>query len=892
MMYVVWGLVVAAVMGALDQSLFGAMTGLLLGLLWARQNEQNNTLQAIRKHLWRTDRAEHEQVRNPELQDDQDAGSRGVPVVQINETPDKGATLSTPVDLRAFLDKSELIKGLGQRLWSWFSTGNVPVKVGLIVLFAGVAALLKYAYDAGMLHVPLMARVGIVTVAALVAFGFGWYQRQRRRVFALSLQGGAIGVLLLVIFVSFRLYGLMGPLPAFVLLVALVAGTGLLAVYQDSRTLAVLGLFAGFAAPILVATGHGSHIMLFAYYAVLNLGIFGIAWMKSWRVLNLMGFVATFVIATIWGVLNYRPIYFASTEPFLILYFLLYLTIPWLYLRTRFDEGKKLVDASILFGNPLISLVLQGHLLEWQAMPIAISSLAIALIYLLAAWTMSRNERLGLLFEAWLLLAILLATLAVPLALGASLTTGVLAVEGAGMVWLGFRQGRQFMPWVGLIMQVLAALALLVASIASLKDSGALPPVFNTEFLGAMLLVAAGSASCWCFYHQSLSRKWLAVPATVLCLWSLFWWLLAVVFELLRTLNDQALHAGIWLLFAVTAWCLAECARRACSGPLLGRVMAWVSAALSACIIVFVLMCLLFEWQPLMGWLLLAVLASAGAGWRMLACLRDYRMAAVFAHTTWWWFWGLIVGTAMLIALDDHATGSDAWGLLALYLPMAVLWLFVLRRPGWLAPPLSQLFSVTRHWLAQSMALVLGCVFLGALSNPGNADPFPYVPLLNPIEVLLLVIGIGFVFWSGLEELPQRFKRLRSGFLGVGGIALVTSITLRAVHQWAGIPWGPELIESNLAQLSLTVVWSVCGVWAWLWGSRKAQYPVWLAGAVTLGIVLLKLLVVDRESLGNLFGIASFLAYGLLCIGLGFFAPVPPRRQQGEATLPATQAEP
>jgi uncharacterized membrane protein len=36
-------------------------------------------------------------------------------------------------------------------------------------------------------------------------------------------------------------------------------------------------------------------------------------------------------------------------------------------------------------------------------------------------------------------------------------------------------------------------------------------------------------------------------------------------------------------------------------------------------------------------------------------------------------------------------------------------------------------------------------------------------------------------------------------------------------------------------------------------------------------------LLVDRSHLGNLFGIASFIAYGLLCTVIGYFAPAPPR---------------
>jgi uncharacterized membrane protein len=50
-----------------------------------------------------------------------------------------------------------------------------------------------------------------------------------------------------------------------------------------------------------------------------------------------------------------------------------------------------------------------------------------------------------------------------------------------------------------------------------------------------------------------------------------------------------------------------------------------------------------------------------------------------------------------------------------------------------------------------------------------------------------------------------------------------------------------------------------------------------------MAVVLAKLLLVDRQHLGNLFGIASFIAYGLLCTLVGYLAPAPPREAAEEA---------
>ena len=176
----------------------------------------------------------------------------------------------------------------------WFTVGNVPVKIGVLVALAGVAALLKYASDQGLLQLPVALRLSAVAAAALLALGFAWRRREGNRVFALSVQGGAIGTLLLVVFASSRLYGLVDAGPAFALSVILVAGAALLAVLQNAQALAAFALLAGFLAPVWLSTGGGNHVALFSYYALVNAAVVAIAWFRSWRLLNLLGFASTF----------------------------------------------------------------------------------------------------------------------------------------------------------------------------------------------------------------------------------------------------------------------------------------------------------------------------------------------------------------------------------------------------------------------------------------------------------------------------------------------------------------------------------------------------------------------------------------------------------------------
>jgi uncharacterized membrane protein len=117
--------------------------------------------------------------------------------------------------------------------------------------------------------------------------------------------------------------------------------------------------------------------------------------------------------------------------------------------------------------------------------------------------------------------------------------------------------------------------------------------------------------------------------------------------------------------------------------------------------------------------------------------------------------------------------------------------------------------------------------------------------------------------------------------IGAGFVTL-TIATLRGVHHLSGAIWGPGILDSKVAQTSLTVVWSLVGMSAWIAGSKRRSRPVWLAGAVLMAVVLAKLVLVDRRYTGDLPGIVSFFAFGILCLIVGYIAPSPPKQVVSE----------
>jgi len=369
----------------------------------------------------------------------------------------------------------------------YFSHGNVVVRVGAVILFFGVAFLLKYAAENA--NISIEGKLITVAVAAFIMLAFGWKLRDKNQGYGLILQGAAVGILYMTLFVSFRVYSL---LPAGLVFTLLFIFSGLamaLAVLQNSHSLAVLSVSGGFLAPVLTSTGAGSHVALFSYYAILNLGIFGVAWYRSWRLLNLIGFAFTFIIGAAWGVDKYQNIDFATTEPFLILFFLMYSVIALLYAVKQKPILKGAVDSTLIFGLPVICFSLQSAMVKPYEFGLAWSAFALGGFYLGSAFMVLRgnNKNLKIIAEAYLALGIIFTSLVIPFALDGQWTSAAWAIEGGGLIWLGLRQARWFPKYFGALIQFVGGWMFLDELSSAHHD----PSIFDAKLLGIIFVSIA-----------------------------------------------------------------------------------------------------------------------------------------------------------------------------------------------------------------------------------------------------------------------------------------------------------------------------------------------------------------------------------------------------------------
>jgi uncharacterized membrane protein len=760
----------------------------------------------------------------------------------------------------------------------WLFGGNTVVRAGVVILFFGVAFLLKFAYEHS--HLPVELRLIGVSLGAMALLIVGWRLRDRRPGYALTLQGGGVGLLYLTIFAAFRLYTVLPVGPAFVLLVLLAACAALLAVLQDSLALAVAGASGGFLAPILASTGHGSHILLFSYYIVLNLGILAVAWKKAWRVLNLVGFLFTFVIGLLWGANDYQPELFASTEPFLGIFFLIYFLIPLLVARQAGDGLAPYVDATVVFGVPIVAFGLQAALVRDFEYGAAWSALGLGAFYLLAATAVWRRYGAGklLLAEAFTALGGGLATLAIPLAFDGRTTSAVWAVEGAGVVWVGLRQNRVLARLAGYTLQILAGVAFVLAFDNPLRDL----PILNSRYLGCALIALS---AWWCSACATRELGKLrgyesAVPA-IMMIWGALWWVGGGMREIDRHLDRTFfVHATLLFLSAsAVAW------------SALARTLAWPVARWGAYALVPVMtLGLLFDLADFahpLGKLGYAAwpLALVAHLWVLRRHEGQDRPLLELLHPAGLWILAALLSREFRWQIDAALGAGTAWGLVPLGLvPAALLWLLNTSavRGRWPVATNARAYLVTGA-MPIAACLLFWTVWAN-LASDGDAAPLPYFFLLNPLDVSLGLVFLTLARW--FEQLRRDGQDAALGenlvpvycFAGAAVFLWINGIVLRGLHQWASVPFDFNAMwHSVLVQAAFSLVWSLTALLLMTVATRRALREIWLVGAIVMGIVVVKLFAIDLSNVGGVERIVSFLGVGALMLVIGYVAPVPPR---------------
>jgi uncharacterized membrane protein len=791
----------------------------------------------------------------------------------------------------------------------WLFGGNTVVRVGLVLLFVGLSFLASYAASAGLFPVELRLALVAAVGAALLVTGFR--TRARRPGFGLALQGGGVAAIYLALFGAAQLVEGV-PLPAVFVLMVLVCALGCaLALVQGSQALAVTAFAGGFATPVLLSDGPGPVAGLFAYLTILNLAILFIATRRAWRGLNLLGFFATFAMTSLWLLGGYDAGDFAITQAFLAASVLIYLVAGLLYTGRAPGRFGAAVDGTLLFGPALAGFGLEAALVGDRPFGAAFAAVGFAAVYLAAAsWAARRPDgEARLLRDGLLAIGVGFATVAVPLALGARWTSVAWALEGAGAVWLGARQARWLPRLFGLALIVLATFIFL----GELGPPIAALPLANHAFSGAVLVALGWLGAAWWLRsppavgESGMARRWAALEARLpellfLTGFGTLWLGFALEANRMRPprvvdeLPAPVFSAGTAALLAMLAYVALAFGFQALGRRTGWRVATWPSRA-SVVALAFGLLASNAAGRHVLLWPDILLWAAALALHARMLFLNDHDGAASgwwtgAAHVAGVWLGVALLADTVRLGIDRAQLWDSSWSGVA-FLASATAVLAGLT--AWAGPAMTggaARWPLDRHAFAYGWVAavpVAACVALGAaataLAASGVADPLPYVPVLNPVDLTVALAIAVLAWWRArvLAPAPPGAEALRGpgGLAALAGLAFlaVNAAWLRAAHRLLGVPWTPEdLLDSVVVQSGLAILWTLLALPLMALGHRRGLRSLWLTGAALLGLTVAKLLLVDLNSAGGGARIVVFIVVGVLMLVIGYLAPLPPRR--------------
>jgi uncharacterized membrane protein len=745
--------------------------------------------------------------------------------------------------------------------------GNILAKIGVIILFFGIASGLKLAVDMGLFPVSVRLMLGALAAIGMSIFGYNRAQQPEHRMFGQALQGGGLAILYLLVYFMLARYQLLGPTPSFILFTLIGVSCILLAARQDARALAVLGISGAFLSPLMVSSSGGSQTMLFSYFLLLNTFIITVNWFKGWRELNLIGFIFTLVIGMNWALRSYQAEDFVTSETFLVLFFLLYSATPVLFNIFNAPGRLSWGDGMLLYGTPLAAAALQNHLLRGQDMTLAWNACAAGSYYLLLWWSIYRrpNEETVWLEKSLLGVAIGFFTIAIPLAFNAQLTAAFWTLEGFGVLYLGVQQDRYLARLSGGALQYLAGIYFWL-HIGELQHAF---PIINDVYIGCLIVVIAALSSA--LLLQRADNKNSQQAAQMFLYWGLLWWFAAGWDEIER-FSEPYYRLASWLALCTASLILLEWlgSRRnwhAMRQPALLLLPMAAVAALHGHVVhnhaLYSVMVLLLPLALLVHyWLLYRHDRDGVPALNLLRHATSYWLLLALAGSELEWVAHQLTPAVTLWTLLAWGGAGAAGVLLSLRGLQQARWPFEQYRSAYLSTLQYPVVIVLFIWLLQSN-----------FGHSGAGSGLPYLPLLNPFDLAQLLVLFALWRWTRSEGnqavLPALYA---AAFLWISCEAA------RITHHWGGVPFElDDMFASSMLQASLSLLWTSIAMGLMIFASQRALRTVWFGGFGLLAVVGVKLMLVDLASKGTVTWTLSLIGIALLVIAASYFSPAPPK---------------
>jgi uncharacterized membrane protein len=356
-------------------------------------------------------------------------------------------------------------------------------RIGIVAIISAVTFFLKYAFDNNWIGPSGRVAIGVLLGAAMLPWS-QWLLKRGYSYFSEGIAGLGAAVMYLSIWAGCQYYKLFSLDVGFFAMIVVTAGMAAVALGRNSQRIALLSLFGGFLTPILVSEGKDAQVVLFTYLLILGAGLLVIEMRRDWRALTPISFLLSQFYFWGWYSEFYRPEKLERTVIFATPFFLLYAALP--VIRAIRFSGLRELDVLVVLANSFAYLgALYVMLWPKDRWPLTLLVLALSAGQILVARLVpppktGESPLTRLLFAG---LALTFATLAIPIRLDGKWITLAFAVEGAILVWTGFRSMTGHLRAGGYFLLALAAARLLIFPLPASQF------LFNQRFAAYAVLI-------------------------------------------------------------------------------------------------------------------------------------------------------------------------------------------------------------------------------------------------------------------------------------------------------------------------------------------------------------------------------------------------------------------
>ena len=373
--------------------------------------------------------------------------------------------------------------------WEKFIGENLINKIGVLILIIGVGIGAKYAIDNELIS-PL-TRIILGYFIGLGLLGFALKLKPKFESFSAVLLSGSMAIMYFITFLAYSLYGLIPQSLAFVIMVLFTIFTVFSALKYNQQVIAIIGLVGAYSVPFLLSDGSGKVLILFTYMAIINIGILVIAFKKYWRLLNIISFVATWIIFASWIIASFKPdIHFEIALTFLFVFFTIFY-VAFLSYKLIKNENYEVKDIFSVLSNSFIFYGLGIGILSGN--PTAshyygLFTLLNAIIHFgISVLIYKKKLADKSLFYLVIGMVLTFITIAIPVQLSGKWVTLAWAFQGMLLFYLGRSKKVSFYETLSYIVMILA----LISLFEDWFRYDAETPILNSQFLNSILFVVA-----------------------------------------------------------------------------------------------------------------------------------------------------------------------------------------------------------------------------------------------------------------------------------------------------------------------------------------------------------------------------------------------------------------